>query len=178
MRPLLTLLLLVNTFLSTADAWDNLTYEEAQQVVNSLKKNPYIFDYCDCCSHDGEYATAVFFLRVISTEIVQCDWAEEYYSVKYTAEKIAQVEYLSSGVNQTNLFLSQDEFEENNRIYMNYTWTFHPTTKMAVPFFDVVTYTTYGEASPCKKPFQYPTPKQVAAITKVKGYKRWYNRVM
>ena len=99
MKTLFALAVLFNTFFSFADAWDNLTFEEAEAVVAELKKNPYIFDYCDCCDHTGEYATEVHFMKVTGTEIVTCDWDASYYSVQYTADLIAKVEYLPKGAN-------------------------------------------------------------------------------
>ena len=47
----LFLFFLFQSSISRADAWDNLTMEEAKSVVAKLEKDPFIFDYCDCCDH-------------------------------------------------------------------------------------------------------------------------------
>ncbi|MDP5098609.1 MAG: hypothetical protein NWQ27_01330 [Crocinitomicaceae bacterium] len=51
---------------SYADAWDNLTLEEAQNVIAQLNENPFIFDYCDCFDFSGEFSTQVDGLNLIS----------------------------------------------------------------------------------------------------------------
>lgn len=177
MKSLFILIILFNTFLSFADAWDNLTYEEAEAVVAELQQNPYIFDYCDCCDHEGEYATEIYFLKVTSTEIITCDWDASFYSVRYEADIIAKVEYLAHGAN-ISVLSKPKETTKSELLYMNYTWGLDKAEKVAVPFFNIIPYDTYGESSPCKKPFSYPTPQAIAKVQKVKGYKKWYKQVI
>ena len=81
MRLLFILFTVLLSWNSYADAWDNLTKEEAENVIEYLKVNPYISDYCDCCDHEGEYATTIEFLKVIDARIVTCEWDNEFYTV-------------------------------------------------------------------------------------------------
>lgn len=176
MKFILSLTLVLFASLAHADAWDNLTLEEANAVVQELNSNPYIFDYCDCCDNAGEYATSVHLLKVISTEIIPCNWDNNYYSVRVQSKVIANVHYGDDGPDMNRL--SQPESPEMSElIYMNYTWTFHPENKMATPFFNIVPYNFYGDdQQPCRKEFAYPTPKQLKFVSKDKGYKKWYKQ--
>jgi hypothetical protein len=178
MKFFLSILLFFISFASLADAWDNLTYEEAEAVVSELEKNPFIFDYCDCCSHDGEYATSIEFIKVTGTEIVQCEWNNEMYSVKITASVIANVAYMSYGADIQTL-KAMDNNDYHTTFYMNYTWGFNPNSKSASPFFNIIEYNYYGsDNTPCKQLFNYPTPKQLKKTVKVKGYKKWWKSNM
>lgn len=162
--------------LSFADAWDNLTYKEAEAIVAELELNPYIFDYCDCCNNSGEYATTVHFLKVVSTEIVRCDWDDAFYSVRANSIILAGVFYADSGPDLNQLSISS-EAEMTELIYMNYTWTLHPERKVATPFFNVIPYDYYGtDNEPCNQEFAYPTPGQLKAVRKDKAYKKWYKK--
>lgn len=166
------------THVSFADAWDNLTYEEAEAVVAELEKNPFIFDYCDCCDNSGQYATNIQLLKVVQTEIVTCEWDDTFYSVRAESIVLANVFYADSGPDIQKLS-STTEVDASPIIYMNYTWTLHPERKIATPFFNVVKYNYYGEdKKPCKDEFAYPTPAQVKSISKDKKYKKWYKKVM
>lgn len=178
MKHLLLTILLLTSFNSLADAWDNLTMAEAKAVVAEITKNPYIFDYCDCCSHDGEYATGIQFIKVLNTEIVTCDWNNEMYSVKITAQLIASVEHIEQGANVHALTTSNDN-SYYTTFYMNYTWGMRPDSNVATPFFNIINYDYYGnDNTPCKAEFSYPTPKELKATVKVKGYKKWWKDQM
>jgi hypothetical protein len=158
---------------SYADAWDNLTLEEAQNVIAQLNENPYIFDYCDCCDFSGEYSTQVFLLKVTSTEIIQCEWNAEFYSVRFESIALAELKYTAKGLN-TKKLKKVNEPETASIIYMNYTWGIGLEDKKAHPFFDIVNYTTYGDAEPCKKEFSFPTPKAVLKVSDDREYSAWY----
>ena len=160
-----------------ADAWDNLTYEQAQGVVLELEKNPFIFDYCDCCDFSGEYSIQVFLLKVISTEIIQCGWDSQFYSVKFESIALAELIYTAKGLN-TKKLKKVNNPETADMIYMNYTWGLDTTDKDAHPFFDIVDYTTYGEADPCKKVFAFPKPKTVKKVTNDADYSVWYKKML
>lgn len=163
---------------SFADAWDNLSLQEAEAVVKELEQNPYIFDYCDCCDNKGEYASSIQFLKVVSSEIVPCSWDENFYSVKIETIVLCNVFYANDGADVTKL-LKPEAQENATFIYMNYTWTFDYENKLAVPFFKVVPYATYDEdPKACKSTFAYPTPQQLSKVSKDKGYKKWYAKAM
>jgi hypothetical protein len=156
-----------------ADAWDNLTLEEAQNVVLQLEENPYIFDYCDCCDYSGEYASQVFLLKVTNVEIIQCEWNAEFYSVKFESIALAELKYTAKGLN-TKKLKKVNSPETASIIYMNYTWGIGLEDKKAHPFFDIVNYSSYGDTEPCKKEFTFPTPKAVKKVSDDEGYRTWY----
>ena len=174
MKQLITLLFFSIPLFSFADAWDNLTFEEAENVVKELKKNPFIFDYCDCCDYKGEYASSIEFIKVTDTEIVECNWNSEMYSVKITSELIASVQFTASGAN-TKEMTKQSDNNFSSVLYMNYTWGLNPETKKATPFFNIITYSFYeNENQPCQAEFKYPTPRDLKKVNFVKGYKKWW----
>ncbi|GEM_PF-1455790 len=169
--------------LAYADAWDNLTYEEAEAVVRYVEQNPYVFDYCDCCQSDDDEDDIylVKLMKVTDAEIVPCSWNTEMYSVEYNADPIAELVYKEDGsgmeVRQPERVILRD-FDPVPVIYMNYTWGFNSKSKMAKPLFESIDYhyvAQYGGRS-CKKPFSYPTPKDLKTLGKFKDYKKWYKR--
>ena len=173
MKSFLLALTLLIAPLSFADAWDNLTMDEAKAVVAKLEMTPYIFDYCDCCDHSGEYAASVHLLKVTNAEIIPSSWSEGQYAVQISYEVIAELAYSAKGPNTKKLRKYAGD-EIGDLIFMNYTWTLDASTKKALPFYRSVEYTTYGEAEPCKKEFAYPTPKAVAKVSSDTGYAAWY----
>ena len=161
---------------SFADAWTEMTKSEAEAVVAELNKNPYIFDYCDCCDHDGEYATSVYLIKVNKTEIIPCEMDENCYFVQTEGEVIAEVLYNENGPDVSKL-TPVEWSESSHRVCMNYTWTFNPNIKKATPFFKVVPYNYYDfEKTSCENDFAYPTPNQLKVVSKDKGYKKWYKK--
>lgn len=171
----LLIVLLISTF-SFADSWDNMTKKEAEAAVAELKLNPYIFDYCDCCDYEGEYAARVFLVKVTSAEITPCEWDERYYSVHLTTTVIAELENTEDGP-ETLTLLKTDGEQAEQLLAMNYSWGINTETKLATPFFNKVAYTMYSDdRSACKKEFDYPTPKAVKKVSKDKEYAAWYKQ--
>lgn len=167
-------LLLLSKF-TFADAWDNLTLEQAQAVVAELETNPYIFDYCDCCDRKGEYASNAYFLKVVLAEIVPCEWDKTYYSVKITADVIGRLKRTKSGLKLNKLLKAVDD--PSKMVFMNYTWGYNKTTKMASPFFDIVAYDVYGtENTSCNPTFAFPKPEVVSKVYKDEIYGFWYSK--
>lgn len=162
------------SFSAQADAWDNLTKEEAERVVEKLEAQPYIFDYCDCCDAKGEYAAKTYFIKVTKTEIVPCSWDAQYFSVKMTYTILAEVKYTSKGINTKKLkahanSVGQDIFT------MNYHWGLNTAVNKADAFFNLVDYSLYGsDRKSCKTPFSYPTPQALGKITNDPEYGTWY----
>lgn len=173
----LLFILLLTSKLTFADAWDNLTMDQAKAVVAHLEENPYIFDYCDCCDIKGEFASKAYFLKVMDAEIVPCSWDNTFYSVKINAEMIGELKRTKSGLKLNKLY--KTSAEAINIIYMNYTWAYNSETKMASPLFDIVQYDTYGsENKPCKATFAYPQENVVMKVFKDEIYLNWYSKNM
>lgn len=174
MKTLFTLVFtLCLIFNVKADSWDNMTLEEAQAVVAELEIHPYIFDYCDCCEAKGDYATKVYFMRVIEATIVTCSWDAAYYSVQVRSEVLAELKYSKKGVNVKKL--KKPSGEPQQLLSMNYTWGYDPATQKAVPFFQKITYSLYTDSrNACKKPFEYPSPNALLKVNGDDAYVNWY----
>lgn len=155
-----------------ADAWDDLTYEQAEQVVEYLKKHPFIIDYCDCCDHEGAYAAEVFLYKVLSADITECNWNDEAFSVVVTVVALAQIPHEADGIDIKNP--TRYKYEGDETIYMNYTWAFDETNQRAVPFFDVIDYQIDGDAEPCKSYTTFPNPFNTECAIVDIEYKKWY----
>lgn len=170
-NSILVLLLLCPTLL-WADPWDNLTLQQAEQVEAFLKTNPYIFDYCDCCDAEGEYATKVYLMKVTSTEIVTCDWNPEYYSVQADVVVLAEIPYTPAGPQMNAPRISRSE--DGLKITMNYTWGYNAGQRKAAPLYSIVPYDVYGEQDPnsgyCRAFTTFPDPR----LIKDQEYTNWY----
>jgi hypothetical protein len=150
--------------------------EEAKEVVQHLKEHPFIFDYCDCCSADGEYATEIYFYKVTASKIVECSWDPEKFSVKIEFDIIAGIAHHETGPDLSKIYAPTSD-SYNETIFMNYTWCFEEESKLSQPLFETITYTTYGEDNEgCKRPFSYPSPSMLKSVGVPRGYKRWYKK--
>lgn len=176
MKSLLFTLALLCTLIARADAWDNLSFDEATKVVAYLEKNPFIFQYCDCCDFEGEYATRIFLVKVTSADIVPCEWDGNFFSVHYQYDPVAEVSYTEAGADISQL-MPFTKASDGDLVYMNYTWGYNINSTQAEPLFTSVTYSTYGEnPDACRTPFAYPTPAQISTVYKSKSYKKWYKK--
>lgn len=171
----IALLFLAITNVSLADSWDNLTKEQAEAVVRELEANPYIFDYCDCCDHEGAYAAQVRLLKVTSTEIKPCAWEPESFSVTVDVVVLAHLPYNATGPDVIKMTSKKKELDVYT-ISMNYTWSYNEGEKSAAPLYTTVPYDKYGEKKACKSFFKYPTPEQGKGIIKDGKYKKWYKK--
>jgi hypothetical protein len=173
---LIALTILFTTNIVLADSWDNLTKEQAESLVRELELNPYIFDYCDCCDHEGVYAAKVRLLKVVKTEIIPCPWESESFSVNVETKVLAHVPYMENGPDLTKMTSKKKE----TAIYtvaMNYTWSYNEGQKSAAPLFTTVPYDKYdGDKKACKAYFKFPTPEQGKGIIKDGKYKSWYKK--
>ncbi|MBK6952940.1 MAG: hypothetical protein IPH24_13090 [Crocinitomicaceae bacterium] len=92
MKFLVLLTFLFTIHSAKADAWDHLNLKQAKAAQKYLKKYPFIYDYCDCCS--GE----VYLMKVLSSEIVPCYWDTAQYSVATKVERLTIMENSGTGL--------------------------------------------------------------------------------
>ena len=167
MRLLLALFLLISANIAKADAWDNLTHEQAQHVKHFLHKNPYIFDFCDCC---GE-GTEVYLIKVESVEITECAWDKKQFSVLTKGRRIAQMQWAHIGLDDYHTDPIDEEIEYT--IYMNYTFAFDKHMKWAVPLFKLIDYQHDGPI--CIGATNYPNPDDEGVQITDQDYIDWYH---
>ncbi len=168
MKYILSFLLCLSITVSKADAWDNLKEKEAKKTVKFLKKNPYIIDYCDCCTGSEAYL-----LKVVSAEIVTCDWNSEDVSIKLKVKKVARLETTGSGISKYRA--EPINSDDNYKITMNYTFGFDKKMKWAVPLFKLVDYGYYDNHI-CMGAGNYPEPTLNDGTVINKDYQTWYNK--
>ncbi len=149
-----------------ADDWDDMTQSQAKKVMGYLKKNPFVLDYCDCCS-----GTDVFLLKIISTESVICSWNTEKFSVKAKALKIGQLERFDF----PSAYRTKSMNEEIDYIIsMNYTFVYSKVGKWAVPLFKMVAYEK-DRNHVCAGATRFPDPADGNDI-KDASYKIWFDK--
>ena len=167
MRILLAFSLLLSAFVSRADAWDNMTEEQANHVVRFLNKNPFIFDYCDCCGESVE----VYLLKVESAKVVECAWDKKQFSVLTKSRRIAKMQWASVGLDDYHTDPAEEEVEYT--IYMNYTFAFDKHMKWAVPLYKLIKYSNEGPI--CIGATNYPNPNDSGVKITDEDYIKWYN---
>ena len=168
MRLLLTGLLLLTFTFAKADAWDNMTHDQALKVKHFLQKNPFVFDFCDCCGNSAE----VYLLKVESIEIVPCSWDEKQYSILTKSRRIAQMQWAHVGLDDYHTNEIDEEVEYT--VYMNYTFVFDQHLKWAVPFFKLIDYSHDGPI--CIGATSYPNPVDDGVKITDQDYLDWYQQ--
>lgn len=166
MKIILSISLFLMAFISRADAWDNLTEDQAHQVVRFLHKNPFIFDFCDCCGESVE----VYLLKVESAEIIPCSWDKKQFSVLTKSRRIARMQWTSIGLDDYHTDEVNEEVEYT--IFMNYTFAFDKHMKWAVPFHKLIKYSLNGPI--CIGATNYPNPKDSGVKITDKDYMEWF----
>lgn len=149
----------------SADAWDNLSYEQAEDVIGYLENNPFFLDYCDCCD-DGD----VILMKYLDAEIIPCEWDSEYKSVLVYAVKIGKLERNGSYPSAYRVETMNEETEYI--ITMNYTFVYSECGNWAVPFFKEV---AYSNEHVCCGATRFPSPSDNPGI-KDSEYIAWFNR--
>lgn len=151
-----------------ADPWDDLSLEEAQQLKAYIDNNPYIFDYCDCCS--GQKETEL--LYVLSSEITECSWNDKKYSVTVNAQKIALFPITNEQpqIKQAKAISGNTDYT----LFMNYTFGFNPTSKQASPLCDMVDYKR--PSNMCRTPIDFPHKKIAKKAKLGKSYIKWWKK--
>jgi hypothetical protein len=147
-----------------ADPWDNLTVEQATEVIKYLNENPFILDYCDCCD-----SSKVYLLKVVSSAIVPCEWDNEQKSVKVQAIRIGQLERTVCYPSAYHTKAMNENVEYT--IQMNYTFVYSDCGKWAVPFFKVISYSCNHI---CAGATRFPDPHENNDI-RDQEYIKWFD---
>lgn len=167
----LALLLLFFTFtlgtISKADAWDNMTKAQAEHVKKFLEKNPFIFDYCDCCGEGVE----VYLLKVTSAKVVKCSWDKKQFSVLTKAKRIAQMQHASVGIDDYHTDPVDSDVEYT--VFMNYTFAYDKHMKWAVPLFKLFKY--HNDGPICIGATNYPNPHDSGVKIDDPEYIKWFD---
>ena len=178
MKKILLLLLMISSY-SWADPRDNFTLKEAQDLSLLFKYDPFIVDYCDCCSYEGDYAVKVHLMKVISSEIVSCEWDPEFYSVKVKVEILAQIPYNENGLDY-NSPIKITKRQEELIVNANYFWGFKelffknaPIVPL-VPLDAILKYQDEVNYGDCRAITNFPDPRKIND----KQYGTWYSNIL
>lgn len=161
-----------------ADPWDCMSQTEAKELMAYLKKNPFVFDYCDCCDdgsreHDN-YKLMGHLIKIEKMEIVSCSWDDTQFSVNIISSKV-----ISSGYVDGGKFIVAIASDEDSKMYsdswpvtLNYTWAYNKGKP--VRLFKMTSYK--GEDFNCGGLKQFPEPKNVPAGKLQKAYTKYYSK--
>ncbi|MBR9919722.1 MAG: hypothetical protein GYB31_02720 [Bacteroidetes bacterium] len=151
------------SFCLSADPLEDLTYEEAQQLISHLQLDPYIIDYCDCCSDGPDYI-----IRVSDLSIEAAEYGARPYRVRAKGTYIYELQRSENGY-----FSIKDSkkggFEDI--IWTNYSFAFDPEDKMAHPIGQVL---GIRESGNCNPDAHFPAPDQLRLQQSDPGYHQWY----
>jgi hypothetical protein len=178
----ISLLLLLSFFIALpfvkADPWTGMTEAEAKETMAYLQKNPYLFDYCDCCDevareYDGKKLMG-HLVKIVKMEIVTCEWDETLFSVN-----IVQTEVLASGYVENGVFgmkaASAEElasYTDSWPVALNYSFTL--TAGKAVRLFTKTSYE--AEDVGCGAVKAFPDPKTLENNKLTKAYAKYYKK--
>lgn len=166
MRTFLAAILFVLPLVSKADAWDNLTHEQALHVKKFVERHPFIFDFCDCCGS----GTEAYLIKVESAEIVPCSWDKKQYSVLTKGRRIAKMQWASVGLDDYHTDFINEAVEYT--IFMNYTFAYDKHMAWAVPLFKLLDYHIDGPI--CIGATNYPNPADEGVQISDQDYIDWY----
>lgn len=160
---------LLITTSAKADYWDNLNLAQAKKVTAYIKKHPFIFDYCDCCSAE------VYLMKVLSSEIVPCAWDTTQYSVITKVDRLALMEHSGTGLHNFLVYpVDENERFVDFTISMNYTFVYYAPLRWAIPFFKIIPHSTPEHV--CKGATVFPDPTMSGVQIKDADYTAWYEK--
>lgn len=167
---IITLVLLCSGLTSFADSWQDLTMKEAKKAERFLKKNPYILDYCDCCSSGDP----VRLIKVVSVAIVPCEYNEEKFSLQVEGIIMAHVNNTGVGLNEHNADFSRMG-DEVYTISMNYTFAYDKKMHWATPLFKII---GYDLDHVCRGATNFPKPPKIidGLSQEIADYDLWYGK--
>lgn len=166
-KILLTLVSLLMIFSSAiADPWEDLTQEQAEQVIEHLEQHPFILDYCDCCN-----TSEVYLMKVLSTKIEKCSYNDEKVSVIAQVIKLGKLEVNDGSPSVYRTEAVDDAEVEEFMITMNYTFTYSECGQWAVPFFKEVAYTRNHV---CNGATRFPSPFDNEKTLQDVQYIEWF----
>lgn len=162
MKQIVTFLfsLLLFPSLMIADPIEDMTAEEAAQVMHYLYANPYIVDYCDCCDN---YTPTL--IRVYTAVTEPCSYNAERTSIKVQGQKICT---FNAGGKVQKIFTNTEQF--NEIISLNYTWG-HAGKGKAQAIGKTL---QLWDERTCKEPLTYPDAAKNSDLPV--AYRDWYTQ--
>jgi len=161
----------------SADPWEALTESEAKELKAYLEKNPFVFDYCDCCDEVArKYDNRKTFghlIKIEKMEIVVCSWDESRFSVNIVQSSILASGNVEGG--KFNIAVPKEDdiqrYREHWPITLNYSWSI----KSGKPsrLYKHINYN--ADDVKCKGISKFPRPNVVPAKFK-KDYQKFLKR--
>ena len=161
----------------SADPWDCMNEWQAKELMAFLEKNPYVFDYCDCCDEVAIEADGrrIFghLIKIEKMEIVTCSCDQSQFSVNIVKSSVIVSGYVVDG----KFSLAEADadylapFNESWPITLNYCWTYKAGKTSRL--FKNIRYDS--EEIKCGGLKEFPDPKKLPTKFR-KGYQKFYRR--
>jgi len=166
---LLSLLLVNNLF---ADSWTDLTQEQAEKAVEHLQKNPYIFDYCDCCD-----MTTVRLIYVTDVYFLDSQNEPGLFEVHVVGKIINEFDIANVYGDESAVLGGFYKFEGDEEfsgiLSVNYTFVYSHSADAEVYSVRLCDITGYDQdLTSCVTNMVYPHPSDSKAVDA--NYKKWY----
>lgn len=177
MKKILFLALLFCTSFLFADPIEDFSLADANRIVDFLKENPFMIDYCDCCNDvlsEGEAPIQAKLIRIVEREIVPCEYDASRYSIRITAEILATGVIENKKMSSLRV-LPRDEAEEYNTLLSaNY---FFCADKRKIGQLGMITQDDklYKEYN-CGGVAAFPAPSELTNIISMEQYVKWYRK--
>lgn len=178
----LSLLFLLSFFIALpfvkADPWTGMTEAEAKETMAYLQKNPFLFDYCDCCDEVArEFDNRKLMghlVKVVKMEIVECEWDETLFSVNIIKTEVIASGYVENGVFGMKAASSEElaSYTDSWPVAINYSFTL--TDGKAVRLFKKTSYEADDVGCGAVKGF--PDPKSLKKNKLTKAYAKYYKK--
>jgi hypothetical protein len=175
----LTFSLFVQINFIKADPWDCMSKEEAEELMDYLRDDPYVFDYCDCCADISDPNSEIpmgHLIKIEKMEIVQCSWDETQFSVKVVKSTV-----MISGSVKNGEFIEWPIYPEDEQRYaepwmvtLNYTFTLEKGKK-PVRLYKLINYK--ADEVNCSGIKEFPDPSKIFPENSAqRGYVRFLDR--
>ncbi len=159
-----------------AESWDYMSKEQAEALLAYVNKNPFIFNYCDCCNDiipENKVKPKAHLLKIEKMEIVPCPFDNTLFSVDVLECTVVATANVSDG------FVSITKTESDDKrkyaiqwaLSLNYCFTL---IDFVIPsrLYEAIDYK--AEPFDCSGLIEFPDPELVPEHPLKKAYSKYY----
>lgn len=162
-----------------ADPWDCMSKEQAEELMAHLQKNPFVFDYCDCCDEvSREYDNKKLMghlVKIEKMEIKACSWDETQFSVYVVSTTMIASGYVEGGnfkIEQTKNEVAAGYYAEDWSVAINYCFALDKGKPTRL--YKMIKYE--GDDVNCGGLKNFPDPNKIPKSKIQKAYAKYYSK--
>jgi len=143
------------------------------------KKNPFVFDYCDCCDEvSREYENKKLMghlVKIETMEIKACSWDENQFSVSVTSTTMIASGYIEAGNFKVEQTTTEDagHYAEGWPVAINYCFALDKGKPTRL--FKMIKYQA-DDVNHCGAFKQFPDPNKIPTSKTQKAYAKYYSK--